>query len=729
MVGLQKFIDKTRQVDMRTLDEQVEAAKKRLNFLITYSELKKDDYELNTVLFTWPQKMIPIFSEGEGLLMKSRLTNQDELRSRREKLSIELESYTRQLDEYHSFGDYAEIAKYLKTAQKLQSRLDSINEKIQGFNHEEELFGWEPTKFPTLHDSINALAPYLSLYQTSVEFQRCYHAWMSGPFLKLDPEVVETEVGNMWRNIYKLVLTFAQEECPLELAEITKEQLERFKVHLPLVSTICNPGLRDRHWKEISTVVGFRFQPDETTSLGAVIERNLADHMKNLEQISAVATKEYSFEKALQKMYSEWQHVEFGTVEYRDTGTSILTAVDDIQTLLDDHIVKTQTMRGSPFIKAFEEETHGWEEKLVMMQEILDEWLKVQSTWLYLEPIFSSEDIMRQMPAEGKRFSSVNKIWRDIMAFCVADRHVLKVCSMPDLLAKLKESNADLELIQKGLNQYLEIKRLYFPRFFFLSNDEMLEILSETRDPTRVQPHLKKCFEGINSLQFDEDLNIQGMYSAQKEYIKFNQIVSTADAAGAVEKWLYDVEKMMLASMRHVVAKGYECYKDYSREEWVLMWPGQVVLAITQIFWTKEAEAVFAKLESDSLKKFADVNTARLSKIVELVRGDLSRLARTTLEALVVIDVHARDVIVMLDEEKTKSANDFAWLSQLRYYFERETGVVVKMINSVQKYGYEYLGNSGRLVITPLTDRCYRTLFGALQLNLGGAPEGPAGFL
>ena len=96
-------------------------------------------------------------------------------------------------------------------------------------------------------------------------------------------------------------------------------------------------------------------------------------------------------------------------------------------------------MRGSPFVKPFESRVRDWETKLISMQEIIDEWLKCQSVWLYLEPIFSSEDIMRQMPQESKRFIQVDRLWRKVMAATEQKSNVLIATSTEGMLASWQE--------------------------------------------------------------------------------------------------------------------------------------------------------------------------------------------------------------------------------------------------------------------------------------------------
>lgn len=215
---------------------------------------------------------------------------------------------------------------------------------------------------------------------------------------------------------------------------------------------------------------------------------------------------------------------------------------------------------------------------------------------------------------------------------------------------------------------------------------------------------------------------------SQGEEVELVDVISTAKARGQVEKWLLELEKDMKKSIHCKIKESFEDYAHQIRHHWVLKWPGQCVQSISSTYWTSEiTETLFTEDPVAGLIEYATKCKAQINEIVELVRGSLSLQNRITLGALVVLDVHARDTLADLITFKVSEFNDFNWLSQLRYYWSEEEQLATRMINSTLMYGYEYLGNTPRLVITPLTDRCFRTLFGALHLNLGGAPEGPAG--
>jgi dynein heavy chain len=126
---------------------------------------------------------------------------------------------------------------------------------------------------------------------------------------------------------------------------------------------------------------------------------------------------------------------------------------------------------------------------------------------------------------------------------------IYNVTKNPSLLARFQTSNKTLEDIQKSLEDYLATKRSAFPRFFFLSNDELLEILSQTRNVQAVQPHLRKCFDNILKIEFAPgkgSRDITGMWSAELEFVPFSGIVK---AEGNVEFWLRDIERMMIKSL------------------------------------------------------------------------------------------------------------------------------------------------------------------------------------
>lgn len=218
-------------------------------------------------------------------------------------------------------------------------------------------------------------------------------------------------------------------------------------------------------------------------------------------EIGEKAAKEFNIENMLSQMQTIWEGINFQIIPYKTS--SIIRGYDEIQIVLDEHIINTQAMQFSPYKKPFEDQIIEWNNSLKTMSDVLEEWAKCQGQWMYLQPIFDSADIAKQLPTETKKFKTVDSTWKHTMNQAKTIVNVLKVCTQEGLYERLQEANKNLEIIQKELNNYLEKKREKFARFYFLSNDDLLEILSQTKQPTAVQPHLKKVFENIDSIEFD----------------------------------------------------------------------------------------------------------------------------------------------------------------------------------------------------------------------------------
>merc|ERR1719238_36756 len=160
-------------------------------------------------------------------------------------------------------------------------------------------------------------------------------------------------------------------------------------------------------------------------------------------------------------------------------------------------------MMGSRFIAGIREKVEIWEKKINTAADVLDEFLQVQRAWMYLENIFSAEDIQKQLPQEATKFKQVDKFWKETFRKVRQNfRGAMEAMCIPNLLNQLQWANTTLVQTQKSLEDYLETKRAAFPRFYFLSNDELLSILSQTRNPEAVQEHLCKCFDAINRVTF-----------------------------------------------------------------------------------------------------------------------------------------------------------------------------------------------------------------------------------
>ncbi|XP_077988088.1 dynein axonemal heavy chain 2-like [Glandiceps talaboti] len=641
-------------------------------------------------------------------------------------------------DDFHSNGPFSSTIQCedaLKQIGEVRGKLNELKEQETTLRRGLNIFKIDQPPNKEVIALDKDLDYIEQIWTLTTEWEGLWNDWKVGRF----NDLVTTDMESTAQQLYKKLNRLSRElkDRNWDIVEVSKGKVDQFKRTMPLIVDLHNHAMRERHWIQIKNESSKEFDhTSEEFTLEMIIELGLDQFAEQISDVSAAATKELAIELAIQAIKETWDVTLLDIAPYKDRGHYKLKATDEVFQVLEDNQVQLSTMKASRFVKAFEAEVDHWERTLSHILEVIEMTLTVQRQWMYLENIFLGEDIRKQLPRESNEFDSVNSNWKVIMVRLNKDNNALRGTHHKGLLETLNEMNTKLEEIQKSLDMYLETKRQIFPRFYFLSNDDLLEILGQSRNPEAVQPHLKKCFDNIKTLKMHkmgitQKFEAAGMFSADGEYVEFGHPVLLE---GPVEAWLCDIERTMRWTLKDILkACRVSLKKNLSkRDKWVKEWPGQMLITSSQMQWTADCTKALTTTkergDQKALKSMKRKQASMLNKFSDAIRGNLTKMQRAKIVALVTIEVHARDVIEKLIKTKTNDVTAFEWLMQLRVYWDKEIDdCVVRQTNTQFQYGYEYLGNSGRLVITPLTDRCYMTLTTALHLHRGGSPKGPAG--
>lgn len=249
-------------------------------------------------------------------------------------------------------------------------------------------------------------------------------------------------------------------------------------------------------------------------------------------------------------------------------------------------MMNLQSMSASQFIGPFLATAQKWEKSMQTISEVVEAWIELQSKWMYLEGIFVGGDIRTQLPEEAKKFDDIDKAFRKIMVDTAKRLNVLECCSMAgiDLNFKIHHTygfliisylknfiikgrkeefeglSAGLDRCQKSLTEYLNSKRAVFPRFNFISDEELLGILGST-EPSVIQEHIGKMFDNLRRIRLS--LNNQGRTIASAFISNENEIMefrNSVHAEGKIEEWMVLALAEMKRSNRYLTKKAVYNY-------------------------------------------------------------------------------------------------------------------------------------------------------------------------
>lgn len=540
---------------------------------------------------------------------------------------------------------------------------------------------------------------------------------------------VRQRLENILQSLKNLKPNIQKFDAVKEIKNAIKSFLKNFRI----INDLKSASLKTRHWKRIGLLLNKPAMETERITWGTILDLDLEHNKSKISNVLTQASIELTLQEALEEMKERWTTYTFTYYDFE--GVCLL--IKNGKEILDKcgHDLRAlSSMKNSAHFKTFDSEVAVFENRLSQFVSLLDAFVEIQRVWTYLYGVFGQNraEIRSVLPIESTRFQNITLEFFEVLRRIQTYETARFIFEIPNVSHTFKDMGESLQKITRALSEFLESQRDIFPRFYLIGNEDLLELMSASKDISMINKHIRKMYFGVQSIVVEND-NLVKVQSDDDEQLEITDPI-TLNGYDRLIDWLGEFEYQLKISLAkstrenlHEHVSVFDAPTMANVHAFVLSLPGQVQFLISKIKFTKQ---VTSALSENSLSHCIKMK-GELIRILSAYTTEVDDSCRRKLEHLIIEELHHREILCSLEGLPANVAFNRLLREQL-YYLDTSSDSLLSSLKVHQggsqfTYGFEYLGVPDKLAYTQLIDKCNLTMSEAVAHKLGGAPFGPAG--
>ncbi|OCT96300.1 hypothetical protein XELAEV_18013976mg [Xenopus laevis] len=627
----------------------------------------------------------------------------------------------------------------LKELGQLRQRLQKLVAQLQDLSHSRDVLHGKTFDISAIvrgQKRLEAREAVWRLWSTSSEHIMAFKQKL---LIKVDAENVKEKLQGWDKSLQDLGLLFSEED---PLIRRLKLFIHEFAQLLPLLLNLSGPAMKSKHWDTIFTVMGSNLPTPEKLTVSDLLTYPFLLHQEHIQKVSLTAQKEISSSQTFRRVQHFWEQREFRLSKFflcvrtrdpspdpsqrppsgkfpeteeglttKDSGTFLLKDVGSLYNELEGSLLSLHMVNVSYLSSEMKKEVSDWMQKLQRLGHSLDLWMSFQENFVFLTRI--QQELLLPLPSHEAmvEFQSIDQTYRILLSATVQDPRVLSILSGPSrshewefhgeaLCEALHRGINVMGKIVEGLEGVLDSFRTICPRLFFLSDQDLLRVLSASTEPEERTPCALLCFPKLTNVLFQEqspkttDFPLYstravtvGVVGNCHETLSLN---SPIKGNLEVTIWLSQLERELKEAVLYQAEKSL-CYQRARGDNaitftgcpqtWaakVTTFPWQCLALSEEILWCETIETFLFTQHKASLKDKAQQKVTTLVHILhELhtvggVSEDRIYLAQAVLSAWITLACLQRDRTCTLLDEGVQSCDSFAWVKMFKYRTQAE---------------------------------------------------------